>query len=82
MSGYNTTELEDGYMEVSVLLYYPEEREELPEMPGAVPQRWHQPAVDAGSSRRRRSVAAELPHLYAGYQLAHGGVHRLGRHGV
>ena len=26
--------LEDGYMEVSVLLYYPEEREELPEMPG------------------------------------------------
>ena len=34
MSGYDTTELEDGYMEVSVLLYYPEEREELPEMPG------------------------------------------------
>ena len=34
VSGYNTTELEDGYMEVSVLLYYPEEREELPEMPG------------------------------------------------
>lgn len=33
VSGYNTTELEDGYMEVSVLLYYPEEREELPEMP-------------------------------------------------
>ena len=33
LSGYDTTELEDGYMEVSVLLYYPEEREELPEMP-------------------------------------------------
>lgn len=33
VSGYDTTELEDGYMEVSVLLYYPEEREELPEMP-------------------------------------------------
>lgn len=33
VSGYNTTELEDGYMEVSVLLYYPWEREELPEMP-------------------------------------------------
>ena len=33
MSGYNTTELEDGYMEVSVLLYYPWERDELPEMP-------------------------------------------------
>ena len=33
VSGYSTTELEDGYMEVSVLLYYPEEREELPEMP-------------------------------------------------
>ena len=34
VSGYDTTELEDGYMEVSVLLYYPWEREELPEMPG------------------------------------------------
>ena len=33
VSGYDTTELEDGYMEVSVLLYYPWEREELPEMP-------------------------------------------------
>ena len=33
LSGYDTTELEDGYMEVSVLLYYPEEREELQEMP-------------------------------------------------
>lgn len=33
VSGYDTTELEDGYMEVSVLQYYPEEQEELPEMP-------------------------------------------------
>ena len=55
-SGYNTTELEDGYMEVSVPVDLSLGAGRVAGDAGAVPQRWHQPAVDAGSSRRRRSV--------------------------